>query len=137
MASEFLTVSREFLDVLEQFDLGLFKSWPVTLLKRDKTTPFEGEWHAIWVGTRKDGFLREKSCNFEVPPYEDTKHLAIPHRNAVDGDFMFDAAVVEGADLWRDQNFSQSLLLSDRLHTALKDAGLLKKLQVLRCPLVG
>ncbi|MEJ6388964.1 hypothetical protein [Gymnodinialimonas ulvae] len=137
VAAVFLTVSREFLDVLEQFDLGLFKSWPVTLLKRDKTTPFEGEWHAIWVGTRKDGFLRDKSHNFKVPPYERTKHLAIPRPEAVDGDFVFDVSVAAGPDLWRDQNFSQSLLLSDRLHTALKEAGLLKKLVVLRCPLVG
>ncbi len=137
VASVFLTISREFLDVLKQFDLGRLKSWPVTLLKRDKKTPFEGEWHAIWIGNWKEGFLREKSRNFEVPPYEDTKHLAIPRPEAVDGDFVFDADVAKGPDLWRDPNFSKSLFLSDRLHTALKEAGLLKKLQVLRCPLVA
>lgn len=135
VANEFLTVSREFLDVLEQFDLGRLKSWRVTLLKRDKETPFEGEWHAIWIGNWKEGFLREKSCNFEVPTSERVKHIAIPHRDAVDGDFVFDASVATGADIWRDPNFSKSLFLSDRLHTALKEAGLLKKLQVLRCPL--
>lgn len=137
MASEFLTVSREFLDVMQGFDLGRFQSWPVTLLKRDKKTPFDGEWHSIWIGNRKDGFLREQSTNFRIPPYERNKHLAIPNRDARDEDFVFDPAVTEGPDIWKDPNFSKSLLLSDRLHAALNEAGLLKTLRVLRCPLAS
>ncbi len=50
VANEFLTVSRELLDVLGRFDLGALESCPVTLLKRDKKTPFEGEWREIWSG---------------------------------------------------------------------------------------
>lgn len=135
IAYHLLTVSREFLDVLEQFDLGKFVSWPVTLLKKDKKTPFDGEWHAVWIGNRKTGFLREKSSNFRVPRYEDTKWLSIPNREAADGDFVMDAGVKDGPDIWKDRTLDGSLLLSDRLHSALKDAGLLTKLQVLRCPL--
>ncbi len=137
VASVFLTVSREFLDVLQDFDLGRFSSWPVTLLKSDKQTPFDGEWHTIWIGNRKDGFLREKSASFKIPPFERNKHLALPNRDASDGDFVFDRSVVRGADIWIDPNLNGSLLVSDRLHSALKDAGLLKRLHVLLCPLDG
>jgi len=135
IAYHLLTVSREFLDVLNRFDLGKFVSWPVTLLKKDKETPFDGEWYALWIGNRKTGFLREKSSNFEIPPYEESQHIAIPQRAAADGDFVMDAAVKDGPDIWRDRTLSKSLLLSDRLHAALEEAGLLKRLHVLRCPL--
>lgn len=129
-------VSRQFLDVLEQFDLGKFVSWPVPLLKKDKQTPFAGEWFMVWTGNRKKGFLREKSKNFRVPRIEDLKWLSIPDRRAVeDGDYVMDASVKDGPDIWRDPLLESSLLLSDRLHGALKDAGLLKKLSVRRCPL--
>ncbi|MEJ6393835.1 hypothetical protein V8J82_11245 [Gymnodinialimonas sp. 2305UL16-5] len=134
VASDFLTVSGEFLNVLDQFDLGRFASWPMTLLKKDKETPFEGEWFALWIGNQKRGFLREKSTSFEVPPYEDTKWLSIPNSGALDGDFVMDASVKDGPDIWTDSTLSRSLMLSDRLHAALNDAGLLRRLKVLRCP---
>jgi len=135
IAFVFLTVSRDFLEILEGFDLGSYLAWPVTLLKKDKETPFDGEWHALWIGNRKTGFLREKSSNFRVPRYDDTKWLSIPNDEAEHGDFVMDAAVKDGPDIWRDRTLDGSLLLSDRLHAALEEAGLLKRLHVLRCPL--
>lgn len=133
-ASDFLCVSREFLEVLERFELGKFVSWSVTLLKKDKETPFEGEWFAVWIGNRKQGFVREMSTSFRIPPYEESKWLSIPSKSATDGDLVMDRSVKDGPDIWRDPTLEKSLLLSDRLHAALSDAGLLRKLKVLRCP---
>jgi hypothetical protein len=132
--ADYLVVSREFRDVLEQFDTGKYLSFGVTLLKHDKITPCDGEWFLVWIGNRKAGFIRQLSDHFNVPPYEDTKWLSIPRYDAVDGDFVMDASVKVGPDIWKDPTLSSSLLMSDRLTTALREAGLLKRLKVLRCP---
>jgi hypothetical protein len=91
-------------------------------------------WFLAWIGNRKTGFIRELSDHFDVPPYEDTKWLSIPRYDSVDGDFAMVASVKEGPDIWKDPTLSSSLLMSDRLTAALRDAGLLKNLSVLRCP---
>ena len=133
LVSDFLAVSGDFLEVLQQFELGKFVPWPITLLKRDKTTEFEGDWFAVWIGNHKRAFLQEKSTNFHVPILDEYKHISIPISEAVDGDYVLDASVLDGPDIWRDPIVNASLLVSDRLRSALADAGLLKKLDVLRC----
>jgi hypothetical protein len=135
-ASDFLVVSDVLAGVLRSFDLGASRLVPVTLLHRDRTTPYAGTHLVLNLRERKEAFEPEHSKKFDPPLYPDQKYLGAVVGKPEDGDISVSAAALAGADIWRDPRLLKSLFFSDRLMAAMRKAKVLGRVRTFRCPVV-
>lgn len=132
--SGFLTVSQDMKNVLEQFDLGDSTFTPVTLLHMDRETAYPGQHYFLHIPHRKPGFSPAHSRNYTPRLFDFQEHLGTVPRDVVDDDISVAPLAVGGTDIWYDLSLLFSLFFSDRLFTALKEAGLTDDLMAVRCP---
>ncbi len=135
-ASNILVVSDVLADLLRRFDLGASRLAPVTLLHRDRATPFPGTHLILDVRERKEAFEPEHSKQFNRPRYPEQTHLGSVVGQPEDGDISVSAAALVGADVWRDLRLLKSLFFGDRLMTTMQQAKVLDGVWTFRCPVV-
>lgn len=58
-------VSAAFAEILRRHDMGRNRLHPVTFFKKDRTTPYEGEYFLLNLCEQKEGFDPERSTDFE------------------------------------------------------------------------
>jgi hypothetical protein len=130
--SSFLLVSDAVRDVLQGFDLGKTAFRKVTLVN-----PFKKCRHPDY------NYLNV----FEIKPVvsvEDSQGLRSPglklsyyNFSLTEDDLIaVKGSALEGSDLWLDPTLSEALFLSDRLHTALVESGLVPEVRFARCRIV-
>ena len=138
-ASNFLVVSDTLADLLRRFDLGTSRLCPVTLLHRDRATPYTGTHFVLDLRERKEAFEPEHSKRFDRPLFPDLPShtfLGSVSGRPEDGDISVSTAALVGADIWRDPRLLASLFFSDRLMTVMKKAKVLGGVRTFRCPVV-
>lgn len=123
LASGFWAVSKEFADVLCQFDLGKTELHPVELYQRDKKTHLEGSHAFLGCCEIKAGFEKEYSDRYREPFIREPPFIKL-HTVPKDFDISVNSSVLVGPDLWYDSTLNFSFFLSDRLVRALKAAKL-------------
>ena len=138
-ASNFLVVSETLADVLRRFDLGASRLVPVTLLHRDRTTPYAGTYLILDLRERKEAFEPEYSKKFDRPLFPDLpshKFLGSVSGRPQDGDISVNSSALVGANIWRDPRLLKSMFFSGPLMTAMRKAKVLGGVWTFRCPVV-
>ena len=135
-ARNLLVVSETLAGLLRQADLGASRLVPVTLLHRDRTTPFAGTHLILDLREQKKAFEPEHSKQFNRPLYPDQKHLGAVVGRPQDGDISVNSSALMGGDIWRDPRLLNSLFFSDRLMAAMRKAKVLGGVWTFRCPVV-
>ncbi len=135
-ACNLLVVSETLAALLRRFDLGASRLVPVTLLHRDRTTPYAGTHFILDLRERKEAFEPEHSKRFNRPLLPGHTHLGAVIGRPQDADISVSAAALAGADVWRDPRLLESLFFSDRLMTAMRTAKVLGGVRTFRCPVV-
>lgn len=133
-ASGFMILSSKAADIVKQFDLGEGALYPVRLWENDAKTRVPGDFFYLTHGNRKTGFLPEKSPE-AFDPYGNKK-VWLPPPNPVNDQLYFSREALEGVDIWRDNKCYFGIMLSDRLVSTLKDAGIARDWKLLRCPVI-
>jgi hypothetical protein len=121
-AGLFWVVSKAAADVMRQFDLGGGGLYPAKVLKKDRTTPVDGEWFCINFGNQKQAFLPEQSANSSERYIRDGRKGWFPRAAMKDMDFAFTADAASGPDIWLDHDVGDCILFSAALGDALKKA---------------
>lgn len=121
-------VSVRLADVLRQFDLGeppelgpgrrRVELYPIELRAADKTTHID-DYIMLYVATEKDSFVRELSAGF-------LKQSNAPAvlTSAHDPELALTSAALDGPDLWREPGVANGYFFSDRLVSAIREAGI-------------
>lgn len=131
MSCGFYLISDSMRQVLGQFDLGEGGVHPVEIYNPDKKTKWaETYWHLNVVGN-KDALLEEKSNLKKV--YSKYRDIWRPGTNFKGDEICFSSDTLNGIDLWMDERLLRCFLLSDRLVSALKAAGLDEPWNLVRC----
>lgn len=127
-------VSKAAAGVMRQFDMGQGGLYPVRILKRDRKTPFDGEWFCLNFGNVKKAY---------VGGGEDrTAHIPKPFiRHATPGPLGHNvlsvtADALVGPDIWVDPQIYDTFFVSDGLAKALKAAGVAKAFGFKKCKIV-
>ena len=122
----FIILSKRHADVLSRFDLGEGRIVPLDgILKRDRKTPLPGEYALFMLGARKEAFVPGQSNQRMVREWAEGLgkwHLHVT--DGKDGDFAVDRSALDGPDFWIDPAAPLAYFMSDRLMTAVREAGL-------------
>ena len=110
-------VSSKFRNLLQKYDPDVHQFFEVELLfpKKEKA---HGDWYVMNVHAHKKTVLKHLSgvsTTEDGKPTQFRSHL---------GDAVFGGAALEGAHLWREEDFNSEMFLSEALMTAIKDGGL-------------
>lgn len=133
-----LAVSDKVAGIMRDFDLGDAFFVPVTLLKSDRTTEFDGAYSIFHTTEMKDGFEPEQSTGYTPNRYPEKPHLGlVSYLSQSDGDNKVNASVLSGSDVWKDPRLSWELFVSGALGDALRKAKVLGKSKMLRCDVIG
>lgn len=124
-------ISGRLANVLRRFDLGDASLYPVPVLKKDKKTPVEGDWHFLNFGNAKHAFIPEQSSGIGFEQIEDMDcwimgHFGKPDEIVVSGDAL------SGPDIWVEPRCASVFFMSDRLVSELK-AEKLTGLDLVKC----
>lgn len=126
VARGYWIVRQDAAEILASFDLGNGALYPVQVLKRDRQTPFDGEWFTWVFGNRKSTADIEASIGLrEFSPIPDDPWRKLPFKPA-DGDLAVSRSALEGPDVWVEENLFHSVFVSGPLGDALKKAKLAK-----------
>ena len=131
LANGFWCVSSAMADVLQRFDLGKTRLYPVEMFNRGKRNRIPGEFFCVAWAERKDTFLPEQTPRAKLQKYQ--TNLWEPHYVMEDGDFHLSESALEGPDLWFEERVTETFFLSDRLQQALREAKLTRRLRLARC----
>lgn len=138
IADDILVVSQQVADVLTQFDLGASTLHPVQLFRSDRVTAFPGNWYIFQIAERKAAFEPDQSKGFLEPMFPWNKFLGCINLDSEEiPQICLNQSALSGPDLWTDPRLAGlSLMVSDNLMNALKEADVLNSLQTLRCPVI-
>lgn len=118
-------VSRRLANVLRLFDFGAGGLEPVAAFDKDRQIPLPGDYLSWTFPNVKRAFLADQSTNLRnFVPGVFTTLAAI-----ADGDLVCSQDALAGPDVWLDPSLYGSIFLSDRLMTALVEAGLSEQFQ--------
>lgn len=123
MAGSVWIVSRRLADVLGRFDLGNGRLEPVAAFDKDRQTPLPGEYSSWTFSNVKRAFLPDQSTNLR----NFVRGVFTTRAVIADGDLACSQDALAGPDVWIDPGLYGSIFLSDRLVTALVEAGLSKQ----------
>ncbi len=132
-------VKGSFAALLQRFNLGESRFYPVELRRFDKTTVIPGEFFLFHIPAVADAFVPEKNPRFEYlefpPPYGNYWSCAPLPR---DTPIVLDESKLPdpSLDIWRDRMLDSRIFVSDRLMQALKEIGLTRRLSVGTCAFV-
>jgi len=117
-------VDEPLAEVLSDFDVGPGGLVPYTIYHADEATPIDAKWWMLGLGAQKNTFQGAQSKNVEMlfdgGASQDSVYMPLyPHND----DLAFSAKVLEGPDLWREKCLLYSFGFSDRLGSALVEAG--------------
>ena len=85
LANGFWCVSAAMAPVLQQFDLGKTRLYPVEMFNRGKRNRIPGEFFCVAWAERKDTFLPEQTPRAKPQMYK--TNMWVPHYVIEDGDF--------------------------------------------------
>lgn len=129
-------VSTAVADVMRQFDMGQGGFYPVRVLKKDRRTPFNGEWFCLNFGNVKKAYLG----GGRDPTPHITKGFmrhAMPSTHLIqDNMLMVNADALVGPDIWVDPQIYDTFFVSDRLAQGLKGAGLARAFGFKKCKII-
>lgn len=125
----FVFVSGKSADVLRRFDLGEGALYPTRLWHPDRVVRVPGEFFYLSQGNRKDAFLKERSPEARDWP----GGRFIPPSDPTADQLVFSKAALAGPDIWWDVKIAEYFFISDHLASALRQAGVSKDWQLLRC----
>ena len=139
-------VTAEACALLETHDIGPVRFHPIRVLDAKREAPLWPdcpEVHALNVGTVKRGLDVAATNNAEWPivaPRKGHTPTGLTHysvRGREDDNLAFSPVVLDGPDLWVDDQLEGEIFLSDRLAKALTKAGLSRGWGLRRCRIVG
>lgn len=110
----FDTVSGEMAEVLRRHNIGDSKMFPVTLLKKDRKTPHEGEFFFLNIREKKEAFDPVASRKFTESPNREFWKGSLP-LGLSDNDIAVDATALVGPDLWLDPSLFRSYFIKGAL----------------------
>jgi hypothetical protein len=128
-------VSKAVADVMRQFDMGNGGLYPVRVLKKDRKTPFDGEWFCLNFGNIKKAYVGGGRNPTAHIPKDFIRH-AMPYP-VKDNQLMVNTDALVGPDIWVDPQIYDTFFVSDRLAKALKDAGVARAFGFKKCSVVG
>lgn len=106
-------------DIIDGLDTGLHQFFPLKIHTK-RGLEVTGPWFAMNVTEQQNSIVLEKTRFFRSPSAPEYLHsFAHEHK-----DVTVDPSRQSGVNLWREYSFQGSLLGSDALFEALKDAGL-------------
>lgn len=115
-----LLVAREpAMQIIEGLDLGLHQFFPLEI-KTKRGLDVEGPWFSMVVSAKQNSILLDQSSIRYSRTSPDTSNNINYHDKRV----TVDPSQQSGIHLWREQRFFMSLLGSDTLVAALKEAEL-------------
>ncbi len=129
-------VSEAVAQVLGAHDLGTGEMRPIDILGEDGEAPL-GRYHWLVIRAKKNTLLPEAGAQPLRRIWEKPPRYGIP---GIVGDdtFALGPAALDGPDIWQEQAVSRQLFMSDRLVSAIRDAGLEDlALHFLRVPVFG
>lgn len=127
-----MVVSRKCADVLNRFDLGNGRLYPVRLLKKDRATPIAGEFFFLMIGNRKQAFSAEHSPRAKTAAAGGWRPPFVVN----DDDFAVSNAAFAGSDIWVDTSLQRTFFVSGALADALREAGVAEPFWLRRCKIV-
>lgn len=136
-ANGLFAVSAAFAEILRRHDMGRNRLHPVTFFKKDRTTPYEGEYFLLNLCEQKAGFDPERSTEFRDGFTTYKGMLCEPAHDAT----AVAASVLSGADLWMDPTFLNSTFVKGPLAQELLDRRMFHSrgygIPIARCQIVG
>lgn len=133
VANGYWVVSKKAADVLRQFDLGNGALYPVAVLRQDGT-PYPGEYSSWNFGNVKSALSTDRSTNLR--PFGVAGRTWNLPWVLKDDDVAVTGEALAGPDVWVDPTLFKSLFISDRLGSALNNAGLAKAFKLYRSRVV-
>lgn len=125
----FDAITGEMAEVLRRHNIGDTKLFPVTLLKEDRKTPFEGEFFFLNIREKKLAFDPGSSRNFKQPRNPNKRKGSIPHVLA-DDDISVNPSALIGPDLWLDPSLLGSYFIKGALARELINRKMIPSNQV-------
>lgn len=134
MANGFWTVSAECAEVLQNFNLGKTRLYPVKLFQHDRKTPVEGDYFCVSFGETKEAVLVDQSPSVRENSYTPGLFRLFP--DVAEYGVKVTPDALKGCDLWVDSRLDGGLFLSDRLVQALKAAKLTRFFGLRKCEII-
>ena len=120
-------------DILRTFDLGRGGLYPVRVLKKDRRSPVDGEWHCLNFGNQKTVLVPEQSRN--IRQRAQGRYKQGPASS--DFDLTVSSAALLGPDIWVDTQLWDAFFLSEALGQALRNAKVDGGFMLSKCRVVG
>lgn len=115
-----LIIRDDFRKIIEDMDPGLhqFLDMPVFLKYRKEQISAKGDWFLLNVTHRQANVDFEKSTGLQDLSWSPDKLVAMP------SNVVLDRNTLSNVNMWREKGCMYALFLSDRLHEAIKKAGI-------------
>lgn len=115
-----LVVRGDFRKIIEDMDPGLhqFLDMPVFLKYRKEKIPAKGDWFLLNVTHHQSTVDFERSSGLQQMSSTPHKMIAIPSK------IVIDDGKLSGVNMWHEEGCMYALFISDRLHEAIKAAGI-------------
>ncbi|MBO9434475.1 hypothetical protein J7394_09680 [Ruegeria sp. R13_0] len=135
-AGSVLACSQSLVDALKPFDLGKSVFWPMSFLKHDRETPFEGgPFYLFQIREIKRAFSTKDSVNYIPREFDHQTFLGLVSLTQKDDEIRLLASASE-VDVWIDPSLGKSIFVSDAVYRTLRKTNLLGKIAALRCPIL-
>ncbi|MGB3471342.1 MAG: hypothetical protein WBA51_11015 [Erythrobacter sp.] len=134
IANALPVVSDRLATVLRRFDLGDASLYPVPVLKKDKATPVDGDWHFLNFGNVKHAFIPEQSGGSGFEQIEGTDYWIMGGYGKHDA-IAVSTDALSGPDIWVEPRCVSVFFLSNRVVSAIKAEGL-TGFDVVKCKVV-
>jgi len=126
--------NAQFVETLQQFELGRTAFFPVELFANDRKTPVESTYFCIAFGEIKDTFAADLSPRMRKPyPKHDLWNLSLVPQ---DDDAALTSAALRGVDLWMEARVREAIFFSDRLVKALRAGKMTRRLGLRKCRVI-
>ena len=119
-------IAHEAIDVFEQFDLGEAQLFPVDFFKTDEVTPHAERVTLVVPANPKNSFRYRDPAQ----PEKDENHpnikgaaARVNYASNILGKIFVTEAALSGPDIWSEPSYFDTYFISDRLATALGEAG--------------
>ncbi len=125
--SNYVFVNEEIAAILREFNLGADALIPAELYLHDCVTKVDKPYYLLHFGVRKATIDRERSQMIRKA-YESLEEYDVPTGITLPSsqerpEIIYHPEALEGPDMWVDPEFPSLIFFSDRLGTALKQAG--------------
>ena len=126
-------VSADVAAVLREHDMGRSNLYPVELFRQDKGVSYPQSFFVLNIGEAKASIIVDQSSGLRKVP---SKVGAAFRLNfvTVDDSLAVERSSLHGSDIWVDPSIrGKAFFVSDRLHDAFVDAGLVDSFAFSRC----